>query len=152
MADTIKGHLIKYKLPDGTWVGIPVAIVDVYDTYLSYCQTNNISPVNKQVYFQTLGNLQTLVDDLSNSTGAIEELNQALSEGVLPVSKGGTGYSDETQYLAHLKEALITLGIATSTEVNNKTNPKLNASDISAGTADPITAGATGKYYFQYVD
>lgn len=77
----IQGHVFSYKLPDGTWVNIPVLVQDMYDTYVQSCVNAGVDYVSKEIY------LQKLVDvvRLAELTG---------TEGVVPIENGGTGATD----------------------------------------------------------
>lgn len=158
MANSIKGHLLKYKLKDGTWVTLPLSVINVYDIYTTYCAENNITPVDKTTYFQTLGNLENLVSELAGSTDAIEQLTTALAGGVLPVTKGGTGCSSEQNLINYLTTGL---GLVTASQAENTAvaytdsvvKNKLDANKIAHGTKAPAEAGlgSSVMYYFQYV-
>lgn len=92
----MNGHLIKYKDDQGNWVSIPVAIIDVYDTYVARCIEKGITPVSQEDYYITLGNLGTLVQQLAGGSDAVQALAKALGSGALPPSMGGTGLSLST--------------------------------------------------------
>lgn len=134
MSENIKGHLIHYKNEKGEWIPLPVSIISVYDAYVAYCNENNIKPADETTYYQTVGNLQTLVKQLSGSTEAIEDFAAALDGGVLPVSKGGTGYDNMTTFAIELRDLLIGMPganqLATDVFVNEQINEAFNSNDI----------------------
>ena len=92
----VNGHLLKYKDEQGNWISLPVAIIDVYDTYVAHCVEKGITPVSQEDYYITLGNLSTLVQQLAGGSDAIQALAKALGNGALPPSMGGTGLSLST--------------------------------------------------------
>lgn len=174
-ARNIPGHILYYKVtkPDGTfeWVPIPAVVnaETVYDFYKQYCTKNNITPVTEAVYYQALAMLPTIqatAEALGQSTQAIEDLTDALAEGTLPLSLGGTGVSigDVNSDYATMCEFLLdNLGfgpggtvqtlpqklITLSESITNLSNNKLDKTSISSGTADPTDA-TSGTIYFQY--
>lgn len=174
-ARNIPGHILYYKVtkPDGTfeWVPIPAVVnaETVYDFYKQYCTKNNITPVTEAVYYQALAMLPTIqatAEALGQSTRAIEDLTDALAEGTLPLSLGGTGVSigDVNSDYATMCEFLLdNLGfgsggtvqtlpqelITLSESITQLSNNKLDKTSISSGTADP-TASTSGTIYFQY--
>lgn len=87
----LAGHIIKYKDANGNWISIPVLTSDIYNAYVQYCKDNGIDPVTQDVYYQTLGSLQTLVSQLAGSGDAMAAIATALGAGALPTSMGGLG-------------------------------------------------------------
>lgn len=162
----MQGHLLKYKNKDGEWVPLPIAVVDVYNTYVAYCTDNNITPVDKTTYYTNLGNLQTLTEQLAGSADAITDLSNALAGGVLPLAKGGTGRAFDTEdaFIAHLQAQLEYAGFTLSQQtaiseivgvaINEHQDVlnKINKSEFGSGTVAPGEAGFNfdGTYYFQY--
>lgn len=160
MSENTKGHLLHYKNEEGQWVPLPMSVVNVYDIYVSYCNSNGITPVDEITYYQTLGSLQGLVTDLAGSTAAIASLNAAIGAGVLPLSKGGTGqaYDSESDFIdsiedkLNLQNRLDTVRENAIVAVQNEVKAiatKLDASEINKGTSTP-GANTPGTYYFQY--
>ena len=102
MSNTINGHIIKYKTESGEWIPIPIFYSDIYTAYCEYCKANEIAPVSQQVYFDTLGNLSTLVKQLTGNADAFKTLAGALNSGTLPTHMGGLGVS-----ISHSPESYI---------------------------------------------
>ena len=160
MANNHAGHLLKFKNEQGEWVPLPLAIVNVYDTYVAYCNERQITPVSETEYYVTLGNLKTYVDQLAGSADNIATLTAALSEGTLPLSLGGTGktFATELAFIQYIFNSLAdNYSVLTESEFNNAIAPitedirrKFNADNISSGTLPPDEAGFPGEYYFQY--
>ena len=153
----MEGHLLKYKNDEGEWIALPFAVINVYDIYCARCREQNITPVNEHTYFETLGNLESLVSTLQDETGTIASLVTALGGGYLPLSKGGLGqsFNDETALTVYLKGLLDDyLATVQNLEVlqnnlNQSIASKLDASKISMGPDAPDEE-TTGDYYFQY--
>lgn len=158
MSENIKGHVIKYKVGD-EWVDIPVAVINVYNTYVAYCEHNGIEPVSESEYYITLGNVKQYAEQLANSTDAIAALTNALGEEeVLPVTLGGTGrrFTNESELLNFFKNELHLAGLPTNedleqvdTNLQTAINTKLNKTEITYGTTEPNTS-TVGSFYFQY--
>lgn len=158
MSENLQGHLIKYKVGD-EWVEIPLAIVNVYDTYVAYCEQNAIEPVSESEYYVTLGNVKQYAEQLAGSTESIAALTSALGEeGVLPVTFGGTGHSFTNEYklLDWFKNELHLAGLPTNEDLENteqslqtKIDAKLDKTVITYGTEEPNESTA-GSFYFQY--
>lgn len=88
----IPGYNFKYKNSEGVWVTIPILYMTLYDAYVSYCTAHSIvNIVSQETYYETLGNLQLLTDQLAGSADALAGLSSALGSGVLPQALGGTG-------------------------------------------------------------
>lgn len=170
MLNTTKAHVIKYKLEDGTWVTIPVAVNDIYTAYKTYCQNNNIEPVDQTTYFQTIGSLKELVDQLSDNSENIQSVANALAGGVLPLTKGGLGINiGAGQKYTTLRAALTDreangygVGLAAYddllrvrddiyTKYDTGLNTKINKTAFASGTADPDKANLSSDamFYFQ---
>lgn len=161
MPTNANSYIFKYKLDDGTWVTIPVLAGDVYTAYTEYCSLNNIPSVNKNTYYKTLGDLQTLVDQLANNSDNMTAIAEALGGGVLPKEMGGLGVPIGTAFeYKTLQEALVALcGVALSEnvdakvqQINTTVGQKLDASKIAVGSADPneVPPPAAAEFYFQY--
>lgn len=160
MANNHAGHLLKFKNEQGEWVPLPLAIVNVYDTYVAYCNERQITPVSEAEYYVTLGNLKTYVDQLAGSADNIDTLTAALSEGALPLSLGGTGktFATELAFIQYIFNSLAdNYSVLTASEFNNAIDlindnlqHKFNADKISSGTRTPDEVGFPGEYYFQY--
>ena len=161
----MEGHLLKYKNDKGEWVALPFAVINVYDIYCAYCSKQNITPVKESTYFETLGNLESLVSTLQDEAGTIGSLIEALGGGYLPLSKGGLNQSfdNETELGTYLKNLLTkysALGendhLATVLDLEDLNESltqsievKLDESKISMGPDKPGET-TTGDYYFQY--
>jgi hypothetical protein len=164
----MQAHLIKYKDKDGNWVSIPVAMQDMYQAYVDYCEANNITAVSQNTYYATIGNLQELVETLGDNTGNIEQLIAALSNGALPITMGGTGLNISATAFSTLVDYLATptseggAGLISRTAVEslieekttNLTQLVSNAFDgaiIAYGTDTPdkLELGTDVKYFFQ---
>lgn len=160
----MKTHTLKYKLPDGTWVAIPIFTMGIYDAYKEYCILNNIRPVDQNTYYRTLGELETIVADLTGNAANINELNKALAAGALPLSKGGLGSPIGVgNTYKTLQDLLVAeAGVALHKEVVENTNQiseltqtvsdKMNSSVIAYGDKKPAEADipADALFYFQY--
>lgn len=161
----MEGHLLKYKNDEGEWIALPFAVINVYDIYCARCGEQNITPVDEHTYFETLGNLESLVNALNKEAGNIDALAAALNDGVLPLHMGGLNQSFVSEaalgtYLKSLLTGKSNLGVndhlATSQDLGNLNNAltqlssdKLDASKISMGPDAPDEE-TTGDYYFQY--
>ena len=169
---TTQGHVIKYKTDSGEWVAIPLAVLDVYDSYVKYCESVNAIPVTKQTYYEALGNLQTYVKNLQFNEQAVQSLEaiaSKLQNGVLPVGLGGTGIgaSDENAFITYLTSKIVPKLLdaegsdlqqyvydVASEKVNTAAGDKLDVSALVYGTEDPdkntaLANNAKAKYYFQ---
>lgn len=93
MSESIQGYTFKIKDAEGNWIDIPVLYTNIYDAYVEYCaaQTPAITPVTRDVYYATLGELEELVTQLGTTSTTISEFTQALAAGALPLSLGGLG-------------------------------------------------------------
>ena len=166
MANTIKGHLLKYRLEDGTWVTLPMSVINVYDIYKLYCLENGIEEkdiMSEYEYYVVLGNIRKYAEDLAGSAAGLQPLIEAIGEGALPVSKGGTGYTDEQQLLQHYASQLVNVyTIATTQHVHDELlnmetilNDAIEAhrAEFAHGDKEPAAAGLSAdvKYYFQIV-
>jgi glutaminase len=160
MSENTQGHIIKYKAGD-RWIEIPVAVISVYNMYVAYCEEHNIEPVSETAYYETLGNLEnyiTQLTGLNDLAASITELTAALNAGALPVNKGGTGHDfvDEKALIQYFKEQLSQAGLVTNEVLEeSKQNlqrtiaTKLNSNEITFGTTEP-SANVVGSIYFQY--
>lgn len=150
-------HVLKYKLEDGTWVQIPVLFEDIYTAYVEYCDAKNITPVDQNTYYQTLGSLKELVDRFADNSENIQAVADALSGGVLPSNKGGLGVSigDGCDYPT-LQAALVSLAsVALAkdlTDTNTSVSKKMDKAAFASGSDDPNDADLSEDvvYYFQY--
>ena len=163
MPTNANSYIFKYKLADGTWVTIPVLAGDVYTAYREYCFTNQLDPVTEKTYYETLGNLQELVTQLSSNSSNMAAIAKALGGGVLPNEMGGLGVrigtGTEFEYKT-LQEALVALcGVALSKnvdakvqQINTTVGQKLDASKIAVGPDDPnkVPPPAAAEFYFQF--
>lgn len=165
MSNPIAGHIFKVKDSEGNWIPIPALVTDIYDAYVAFCeaQTPPLNTVPQTTYYETLGNLQTLVTSLDADIGNINRLIEALDDGVLPLALGGLGVSiGDDQTYTNLKDFILhTIDYsldaddiadrldALESDVKDLTDDKLDSSDISFGTSNP-TSETAGKYYFQY--
>lgn len=156
MSENIQGHLLKFKNADGKWVALPIAIVNVYDIYVAYCQTKGVQPVSEQTYYDTLGNLQSLVNTITNSTDSINRLTEALDGGSLSVQLGGTGCDSEESMFTYMYDGLKVKGFAEQSAIDALSNEvnilKMNSTsknNFSYGDSAP-NAGTPGTYYFEY--
>lgn len=167
MPNPMNGHVFKVKDSEGNWIPVPVLVTDIYDAYVAFCeaQTPPLNPVSQTTYYETLGNLQTLVTNLDSDIGNINRLIEALDDGVLPLALGGLGVSiGAEQTYTNLKDFILhTIDYNLSkddiddrlntleSDVSELATDKLDAADISFGTNDPSSTTA-GKYYFQYTN
>ena len=156
MSENIQGHLLKFKNANGEWVALPIAIVNVYDIYVAYCQTKGVQPVTEQTYYDTLGNLQSLVNTITDSTDSINRLTEALDEGMLPVNLGGTGCNTEESMFTYMYNGLKAKGFAEqsavdalSNEVDKLSKNSTSKNNFSYGDNAP-GPGTQGTYYFEY--
>lgn len=170
MLNNTKAHIIKYKLEDGTWVTIPIVVNDIYTAYKTYCQNNNIEPVDQTTYFQTIGSLKELVEQFADNSENIQSVANALAGGVLPLTKGGLGINiGAGQKYTTLRAALTDreadgygVGLATYddllsvrdgiyTKYDNELNKKINTTAFASGTATPDKANLSSDvmFYFQ---
>lgn len=89
--NSFMGHILKFKDEQGNWVSIPILVSGIYSAYVKYCTDNNITPVSQDVYYQTIGSLQTLVNQLAGGADAANAIVSALGSGALPTAMGGLG-------------------------------------------------------------
>lgn len=172
----LNAHLLHYKDKDNNWIAIPYGLLTMYDSYVKYCQDNNIVPVDQHTYYVAVGNLTTytkklnkLVASLGN-TDSLTAIANALQNGVVPTTMGGTGVSySEAELIRYFYVNYVDMAkqntassssdeLATQLQVksevdkiNNRIVPIENA--IAVGTDDPNTtppADVNCKYYFQY--
>jgi hypothetical protein len=156
----LNGHTIKFKTPEGAWVDIPLAIIDVYNVYQQYCTEHNIEPVTVDTYYNTLGNLATYVEQLGNSTNAIESLKEALDSGTLSTTMGGTGKAFDsfnalvTELHTKLSQNEVT-GFVSKSELEDDLAQldyqKLDSAKIGWGT-NKNQASATCQIFFEYTN
>lgn len=170
MLNNTKAHIIKYKTEDGTWVTIPIVVNDIYTAYKTYCQNNNIEPVDQNTYFQTIGSLKELVEQLADNSENIQSVANALAGGVLPLTKGGLGINiGAGQKYTTLRDALTDreangygVGLATFDDLMSVRddiyakydaglNTKTNKTAFASGTVDPDKADLSSDvmFYFQ---
>lgn len=163
MDNQIQGHLLKYKTETGEWVPIPILLATMYQMYVMYCTEHNITAVPETTYYETIGNLNSLVERLENSAGNINTLAEALDGGVLPLALGGTGieitHGSLADYLfaAELNGGLnlATKGYAAAeaADVEHRLDTsKLDKATIAYGTEHPDdrTDLDDATIYFQY--
>ena len=138
----MQAHVLKIKTDNG-WVPIPILVGDIYTAYVDYCNTNNIKPVSQEIYYTTLGNLESLIEELSANTGNITEIVNSLKDGVLPVSAGGLGVQigeGEDKDYPTIEAALLALsGAITEAGVDDK------LADAVGGLEESTAAGLAKK-------
>lgn len=103
----IPGYIFQYKDENGNWIRIPALINSIYTAYCNYCEEHSLTPVPETTYYNTIGNLQSLVEQLGSSEEALLAIAAALGEGALPTAMGGTGLiisPDEYVYLLSTSE------------------------------------------------
>lgn len=117
----MQAHVLKIKTDKG-WVPVPILVGDIYTAYVEYCNKNNIEPVTQETYYKTLGNLESLINELGANTGNITEIVNSLKDGVLPISAGGLGVQiGEGKKYTTIKDALLSLsGAITEADVDEK--------------------------------
>ena len=166
MSNNLQGHILKIKVGD-EWAAIPVSVINVYNVYVAYCIENNITPVSENTYYKILGNLESYVQQLTglNSlANSITELTKALSDGNLPVDKGGTGVSfkNEAELVQWLKTKLSDETHSTFLtskqyidkrvdSLQKQLTSKLTTSEIKYGQNEP-NPSTSGLVYFQYTE
>lgn len=107
-----QGHTLSYKLPDGTWVSLPILIQDMYDTYVKACADAGVEAVDKTKYLISLVKVVELADTVGQGN-------------VVTIELGGTGATSAEEARTNLEvyskeetEATINriLGSSTDTE------------------------------------
>lgn len=164
----MQGHLFKYKDKDGNWIEIPILVESMYNAYVAYCTKNSIEPVPETIYYQSVGQLKKLVEDLGSSAENLNAIADSLAQGALPQNLGGLGVAIGTDDYPTLQDALVKLANVVTikqlddeaaalqaaiktlqTSMNTSIAGKEDAASFSKGTAAP-TANTPGKYYFQH--
>lgn len=164
----MQGHTFKYKDKDGNWIEIPILVESMYNAYVAYCTKKNIDPVSEDTYYQSVGDLQNLVNKLDGSADQVAALISALGDGVLPQRLGGLGVAIGSDAYPTLQDALVKLAnmvtleqftannatLANSiadvdTELRGLLTDKKDASAFSYGTKTP-DKNTSGEYYFQH--
>ena len=147
-----------YRTKDGKWVAIPYSIINVYDAYMQYCLEHNLNAVDRETYYQTLGNLAQYVAEIQRLTGNLtnlEELTNSLENGVLPVTLGGTGQSFGTydeMLAAFMAHSGVSGHIQTLARgIDTLSNTKADIHYFQSGTKAPDDT-TEGYFYFQYKD
>lgn len=164
-SNPVKGHILYYKTEEGNWIPIPVLVGDIYTAYVQYCEDNNIEAVDKHTYYSTVGSLQSLVTELSNSSENINALTKALEMGALPQTMGGLGvtigagaqYNTLADALVDeafgvcvvLKKDIADLDLSQNKVLRQQLSAKEDVSMFASGTTEPNSA-LNAKYYFQY--
>jgi hypothetical protein len=135
----------------------------MYQMYVMYCTEHNITAVPETTYYETIGNLQAIVDRLTENSESIDRLSEALGAGVLPLEMGGTGIKITHKSLAdYLFAAELNGGLnlatkgyadAEAADVEHRLNTsKLDKATIAYGTEHPDdrTDLDDATIYFQY--
>lgn len=165
----MQGHIFKYKDKDGNWIEIPILVESMYNAYVAYCTKNSIEPVPETIYYQSVGQLKKLVEDLGSSAENLNAIANSLAQGALPQNLGGLGVAIGTdEEYTTLQDALVQLADVVTTQqlnarvtalqstintlqtnMNTSIAGKEDAASFSKGDKTP-TANTPGKYYFQY--
>jgi hypothetical protein len=85
-----QGHTLSYKLPDGTWVSLPILIQDMYDTYVKACADEGVEAVDKTTYLISLVKVVELADTVAQGN-------------VVTIELGGTGANTVEDARANLE-------------------------------------------------
>lgn len=156
-------HVVYYKTKDGKWVAIPCSVSNMYDSYLKYCQDNNITTVaTEHDYYVAVGNLVNYVAYIGDMLEALSDAESvktfldALEGGTLPTALGGTGAAyNSFEELAQAISNKLKISSLSKDVINNQhtlstlLNKPFAPSQISSGTVEP-TEATTGSLYFQY--
>lgn len=161
-----QAHLLQYRTKDGKWEGIPYGILDMYTAYESYCAANNITPVDKDTYYRTLGELETKIEELNSilsvlgDAQTLNDLLKALNQNVLPTTAGGTGCAaaDFTTLIGILANELqhddrLSTPERVDAKITKAVESKLDSNKIAYGKGDPNSgAPVEATIYFQFED
>lgn len=159
-----QAHLLHYKTENGEWKAIPYGILDMYTAYVAYCAKNGTTPVDENIYYETIGSLATKVAELDDLLGELGNANElanllnALKQQALPTSAGGTGIS--AAKFADLVTEIVSVGNlinnnTLSEAINAAAESKFDANKIGVGTDDPATTLPSDTpitIYFQFED
>ena len=115
-----QGHTLSYKLPDGTWVSLPILIQDMYDTYVKACADAGVAAVDKTTYLISLVKVVELADTVGQGN-------------VVTIELGGTGATS-------VEDARINLDVYSKEETEATINRILGSSTDTEGEEGSLVA------------